>query len=53
MEVDLGVDLGLPIHQGEGEAHSVLDPVAAPDARTEATMLVRDHEVTLRPCWVR
>ena len=40
MEVDLGVDLGLPIHQGEGEAHSVLDPITAPDARTEAADLM-------------
>lgn len=52
MEVDLGVDLGLLIHQGEGEAHSVLDPVAAPDAGTEATVLVHDHEILFRPCAV-
>ena len=52
MEVEPGVDLGLPVHQGEGEAHSVLDPITAPDVGAEATVLVRDHEVTLRPCWV-
>ena len=53
VEVDLGVDLGLLIHKGEGQAHSVLDPVAAPDSRTEAGVFVRDHELTLRPCRVR
>ena len=53
MEVELGADLGLLVRQGEGEAHRVLDRVTAPDAGAEAAALVRDHEVTLRPCWVR
>ena len=46
MEVEPGVDLGFLVHQGEGEAHGVLDPVAAPDAGAEPTVFVGDHEVT-------
>jgi len=47
MEINLGVDLRLPIHQGEGKAHSVFDPVSAPDSRAKTTAAIRNHEVLL------
>ena len=47
MEVDLGVDLGLLIHQGEREADGVFDAVAAPDTGPEPTMAFSVDEVLL------
>ena len=47
MEIDLGVDLRLPIHESEGKAHSVFDPVSAPDSRAKTTAAIRNHEVLL------